>query len=83
MRVARATGDPDGSGSDRRVSRRIDLSPGWYRGEEAQALALISHSLPEGAGVVEIGSFLGSGTLLLGRTEEGARFGKGALRRSI
>ena len=63
--VTRATGDPDGLD---RIAEYLDESiylPGWYRGEEAQALALISHSLPEGAVVVEIGSFLGSGTLLL------------------
>jgi predicted O-methyltransferase YrrM len=65
VQVDRAAGDPDGLD---RIAEFLDESiylPGWYRGEEAQTLALISHSLPEGAVVVEIGSFLGSGTLLL------------------
>lgn len=65
VRVARAIGDPD---SLDQIARYLDDSiyvPGWYRGEEAQALALLSHSLPEGAVVVEVGSFLGSGTMLL------------------
>jgi predicted O-methyltransferase YrrM len=65
VRVARATGDPEELD---RIAAYLDESiylPGWYRDEEAQALALISYSLPEEAVVVEIGSFLGSGTLLL------------------
>ena len=65
VRVARAKGDPDALGS---IAEYLDESiylPGWYRGEEAQTLALISHSMPEGAVVVEIGAFLGSGTMLL------------------
>ena len=51
-----------------RIADCLDLSyriPGWIRGEEAKTLALISHSLPEAATLVEVGSFLGSGTLLL------------------
>jgi predicted O-methyltransferase YrrM len=63
--VDRATGDPDCLD---RIAEYLDESvylPGWYRGEEAQTLAVISYSLPEGAVVVEIGSFLGSGTMLL------------------
>jgi hypothetical protein len=44
------------------LSRRI---PGWTRGAEARALAETSHSLPDGATIVEIGSFLGSSTVLL------------------
>jgi MMP 1-O-methyltransferase len=39
--------------------------PGWTRGEEARELAQISFSLPAEACVVEIGSFFGSGTILL------------------
>jgi predicted O-methyltransferase YrrM len=74
VRVARAEGDPDCLD---RIAKYLDESiyvPGWYRGEEAQTLALISHSLPEGAVIVEIGSFLGSGTLLLAgpRKERGS-----------
>lgn len=65
MRVDRAMGDPDCLDQ---IAVYLDESiyiPGWCRGDEAQTLALISHSLPEGAVVVEVGSFLGSGTLLL------------------
>ncbi len=39
--------------------------PGWTRGEEALALAHASYLLGDGALIVEIGSFLGSGTVLL------------------
>jgi predicted O-methyltransferase YrrM len=39
--------------------------PGWTRGEEARELARVSFSLPAGAHIVEIGSFLGGGTILL------------------
>lgn len=39
--------------------------PGWTRGEEARELAWVSFSLPAGAHIVEIGSFLGAGTILL------------------
>jgi predicted O-methyltransferase YrrM len=39
--------------------------PGFARGEEARELARVSFSLPPNAVVVEIGSFLGSGTILL------------------
>jgi MMP 1-O-methyltransferase len=52
-------------------SRRI---PGWTRGAEAAALARASYSCPEGATVVEIGSFLGRSTVLLA----GARKLKGS-----
>ena len=65
VRVARAPGDPDCLD---RIAAYLDESiylPGWYRAEEAQTLALTSHALPEGAVIVEIGSFLGSGTVLL------------------
>jgi predicted O-methyltransferase YrrM/glycosyltransferase involved in cell wall biosynthesis len=65
VRVDRATGDP---GCLDRIAEYLDESlylPGWYRGEEARTLALLSHSLPEEAVIVEIGSFLGSGTMLL------------------
>ena len=39
--------------------------PGWTRGTEARALARVSYGLPEHARIVEIGTFLGSGTILL------------------
>jgi hypothetical protein len=48
-----------------RYLRLSETVPGWTRGAEAQELARISYSLPEGAVLVEIGSFLGSGTILL------------------
>jgi predicted O-methyltransferase YrrM len=44
------------------LSRRI---PGWTRGQEALVLARLSHALPDGAAIVEIGSFLGSSAVLL------------------
>jgi predicted O-methyltransferase YrrM len=65
VRIARAPGDPDVLD---RIAEYLDESiylPGWYRDEEAKTLALVSHSVPDGAVVVEIGSFLGSGTVLL------------------
>jgi predicted O-methyltransferase YrrM len=49
-------------GKHLQMSQRI---PGWIRGEEAEALARASHSLADEAVIVEIGSFLGSGTVLL------------------
>jgi predicted O-methyltransferase YrrM len=74
VQVTRATGDPECLD---RIAEYLDESiyiPGWCRGEEAKALALLSHSLPDGAVIVEIGSFLGSGTLLLAgpRKERGS-----------
>ena len=45
-----------------RASERI---PGWFRGEEAEALACAGYSLPGAPVIVEIGSFLGSSTVLL------------------
>ena len=44
------------------LSERI---PGWTRGAEATALAEASLALPPDAVIVEIGSFFGSGTVLL------------------
>jgi len=38
---------------------------GWTRGAEAKALTRYAHALPDHAKVVEIGAFLGSGTVLL------------------
>ena len=40
-----------------------DLVPGWTRGDEARALAEASHSLPDNAVIVEVGAFMGSGTV--------------------
>jgi predicted O-methyltransferase YrrM len=65
VQVTRAAGDPDYLDQ---IAEYLDESiyiPGWYRSEEAKFLAVVSHSLPEEAVIVEIGSFLGSGTLLL------------------
>jgi hypothetical protein len=45
-----------------RASERI---PGWFRGEEAEALACAGYSLPGAPVIVEIGSFLGSSTVLV------------------
>jgi predicted O-methyltransferase YrrM len=45
--------------------RHSETIPGWTRGEEARELLRISHSLSDGAIIVEIGSFLGAGTILL------------------
>jgi predicted O-methyltransferase YrrM len=65
VRVVRAVED---QGPLEQIAEYLHLSSriaGWIRGEEARTLALVSHGLPEGAIVVEIGSFLGSGTVLL------------------
>jgi predicted O-methyltransferase YrrM len=45
--------------------RLSETIPGWTRDEEARELLRISHSLSACAIIVEIGSFLGSGTVLL------------------
>ncbi len=39
--------------------------PGWTRGEEAWELLCVSHGLPANANLVEIGSFVGAGAILL------------------
>ena len=39
--------------------------PGWLRGEEAKTMASVVSSLPDDCVVVEIGSFLGSSSVLL------------------
>ncbi len=39
--------------------------PGWTRAEEAEALTRHTYDLPDHAVIVEIGSFLGSGTVML------------------
>jgi predicted O-methyltransferase YrrM len=51
-----------------RLARYLRYSqqvPGWTRGEEAVALARAAYNLEAGAVLVEVGSFLGSGTILL------------------
>src|SRR5205085_3677478 len=45
--------------------RLSETVPGWTRGCEARELWRVCYSLPLGATIVEIGSFLGSGTILL------------------
>jgi MMP 1-O-methyltransferase len=39
--------------------------PNWWRKENAQEICRLSYLLPENAVIVEIGSFLGAGTILL------------------
>jgi predicted O-methyltransferase YrrM len=48
-----------------RYLRLSEAIPGWTRGEEARELLWISRSLSAGAVIVEIGSFLGGGAILL------------------
>jgi predicted O-methyltransferase YrrM len=45
--------------------RRSAAVPGWTRGKEAEALARASFALPPDPVIVEIGAFMGSGTILL------------------
>lgn len=45
--------------------RRSAQIPGWTRGIESKTLADRAHALPDGARVVELGAFLGSGSVLL------------------
>jgi predicted O-methyltransferase YrrM len=45
--------------------RRSQRIPGWTRGDEAVALARAAYELSDGAVLVEIGSFLGCGTVLM------------------
>jgi predicted O-methyltransferase YrrM len=54
-----------------RLSEEI---PGWIRGEQARALALVSYELPGTPVIVQIGSFFGSAAVLLA----GARKAKGS-----
>ncbi|HXW05788.1 MAG TPA: class I SAM-dependent methyltransferase [Vicinamibacterales bacterium] len=63
--VVRAVED---QGPTEQIAEYLHLSSritGWLRGEEARTLALTSYGLPDGAIIVEIGSFLGSGTVVL------------------
>jgi predicted O-methyltransferase YrrM len=46
----------------------VDMSatvPGWRQLEESMALAAISYGLPEGATIVEVGVYMGRGTVVL------------------
>ena len=55
-------------GEPKSLDTIIQLSeqiPGWTRGIEAEALAARAHALDDDACIVEIGSFLGSGSVLL------------------
>src|SRR5437763_14208159 len=45
--------------------RLSETIPGWTRGEEAQELLRVSHSLSADCVIVEIGSFFGAGAILL------------------
>jgi predicted O-methyltransferase YrrM len=54
-------------------SRRI---PGWVRGAEAVALATYSSTLPAGAVIVEIGSFLGGSAIVLAGARKLQRSGQ-------
>jgi predicted O-methyltransferase YrrM len=47
------------------VLRLSEKIPGWTRAEEAVALARLAHGLAPDAVIVEIGSFFGSGAVLL------------------
>ena len=56
-----------------RLSERV---PGWTRGPEAQALIRVAYELPDEAVIVEIGSFLGSGSILLAGARKLRRSGR-------
>jgi predicted O-methyltransferase YrrM len=61
------------------MSKAVALSEkiyGWTRGEEAEELARLSAAAPVNAVIVEIGSFLGSGTILLAEPRRTAGSGK-------
>lgn len=45
--------------------RLSEAIPGWTRNDEARELLRVSYSLSAGAVIVEIGSFLGAGAILL------------------
>ena len=49
---------------------------GWTRGDEARELAELAYALPPGAQIVEIGTLLGSGAVLLGGARKLAGSGK-------
>ena len=56
-----------------RLSERV---PGWTRGSEALALMRRAYELPDQATIVEIGSFLGSGSILLAGARKLRRSGR-------
>jgi MMP 1-O-methyltransferase len=56
-----------------RLSERV---AGWTRGPEAEALIRVAYDLPDHAIIVEIGSFLGSGSILLAGGRKLRRSGK-------
>lgn len=56
-----------------RLSERV---PGWTRGSEAQALLRAAYELPDEATIVEIGAFLGSGSILLAGARKLRRSGR-------
>jgi predicted O-methyltransferase YrrM len=55
------------------LSERVE---GWTRGAEAEALIRAAYDLPDGAIVVELGSFLGSGSILLAGARKLRRSGQ-------
>lgn len=56
-----------------RLSERV---PGWTRGPEAEALIRAAYDLPDQAIIVEIGAFLGSGSILLAGARKLRRSGR-------
>jgi predicted O-methyltransferase YrrM len=56
-----------------RLSERV---PGWTRGPEAEALIRTAYELPDQASIVEIGAFLGSGSILLAGARKLRRSGR-------
>lgn len=56
-----------------RLSERV---PGWTRGPEAEALIRTAYGLPQQAIIVEIGAFLGSGSILLAGARKLRRSGR-------
>lgn len=56
--------------------RLSELVAGWTRGPEAEALFHVAYALPDAATIVEIGSFLGSGTILLAGARKLRRSGR-------
>lgn len=63
-------------GSQGRYIARSRRIPGWVRGPEAVALASYSSTLPAGAVIVEIGSFLGGSAIVLAGARKLQRSGQ-------
>jgi predicted O-methyltransferase YrrM len=57
--------DAAGHGPLTKYLRASAKIPGWLRGKEAKTMASVVSSLPDDCVVVEIGSFLGSSSILL------------------